>query len=240
MEAFGRGMSTLIDSAYDVLLNLAIHPLALEIDADGARILAVMRENALLTRSRGPYSEENLPPEALAMAEWVALRWSVKPERPDFTIEGGGPWPGLVVSLPVSRVRVHYVVPEGAPPVYQPDPNNVTLTSDIKLALRFLADSLREAAKTLGEEPPVTLSLSYLDDPDHERQIAALPQEHRHLVPPVIPTLDVGRSRCSKRQRAAHDEAVRSVAYSDQPVEALGRTGFTTRIGFARLRDSGS
>lgn len=239
MATTGQGMSALIDAASSVMTDLAIHPLALEIDGDGARVLAVMEESALLTRSRGPYSQDNLPPEAMEMIEWAALRWSMKPEQPEFTIEGGGPWPVLVMVLPVSRVLVRYVVPEDAPPVHQPDPGNVTLTGDTKLALRFLADSLRAAGRALGDEPPVSLTLSYPDDPDYERILASVADDFRNVIPPVIATIDVDRSRCSREQRAAHDEALRSVAYSDQPVEPLGRKGFTTRIGYARLQDSG-
>jgi hypothetical protein len=238
MATTGQGVSALIDAASGVMTDLAMHPLALEIDSDGTRMLAVMNERALLTRSRGPYSQDNLPPEALEMIEWAALRWSTKPEQPEFTIEGGGPWPALVMVLPVSRVMVRYVVPEDAPPVYQPDPGNVTLSGDIKLTLRFLVDSLRAASRMLGDEPPVALTLSFPDDPDYETHVAGIPDEFRHVIPPVVATIELDRSRCSQEQRAAHDEALRSVAYNDQPVEPLGLEGFTTRIGSARLQDS--
>ncbi|MFF4834866.1 hypothetical protein [Streptomyces sp. NPDC001315] len=236
-------MSSLIDAATGVMLELAMHPLTLDIDADGTRLLAMMDEYALLTRSRGPYSPNNLPPEALDTVDWVMLRWSLKsrPQRPEFTIEGGGAWPTLAVRFPSAQVFVRYVVPEAVPPeLYVPDPGNVTLSGDLRMALKQLADSLRAAGRHLGGEPPVTLSLSYPDDPDHERHVASVHEDFRDAFPPVIATVDVDRSRCSREQRAAHDEALREVTSSDQLVERLGDTGFTTRLGFARLRDGGT
>ncbi|GAB3934314.1 hypothetical protein GCM10027614_07100 [Micromonospora vulcania] len=145
MTTTGREPSTLIDAAVRVLRSLAIHPLALDIDDDGARVLTAMPDHALRTRSRGPYSEDNLPPEALAMVDWISLKLSVTPEPVNLTIEGGGPWPRLLLELTASRVVVRYVVPEDSPPGYQPEPNNIGLAGDINIALGYLANSLRAA-----------------------------------------------------------------------------------------------
>ncbi|MFB7369482.1 hypothetical protein ACFC0D_06540 [Streptomyces sp. NPDC056222] len=232
-------MSVLIESACRTMTKLAASPLALEIAPGGARILAVMREHALERRSRGPYSPDNLPPEAISMVEWIALLWSVESERPDFTVEGGGRWPGLVVTLPVSRVRVHYVVPESATWPYPPDPGNKDFGLHLTLALRYVAGSLREAAGRRGEEPPVALSLSYPADPSYAERLASTDEQFHHHLPSVVPTIEVDRSRCSQKQREAHDKALRAVAYADQEVLPLGRSGFTTRVGLGRVQDSG-
>ncbi|MER5702849.1 hypothetical protein ABT023_13020 [Micromonospora sp. NPDC002296] len=240
MTTTAREPSALIDAAVGVMQDLAIHPLALEIDDDGVRILAAMRGHALRTRSRGPYSQDNLPPEALDMAAWIDLRFSVRAEPVELTIEGGGPWPRLLMQLPARRVVVRYVVPEDAPPGYQPEPNEVTLVGDLRLALGYLASSLRRVGARLGGEPAVTLTLSYPDDPNYERNVTGIPEEFRRLIPPVVSNVRVDRSRFSRKQRAAHDEALRESAYSDQPLEPWERHGFTTRIGSARVQVSGS
>jgi hypothetical protein len=142
----GRALSAVLEAACDVMTDLAIYPLALDADTGGAHVLAVMGSRALLTRSRGPYAADNLPPEALSTAESIQLRLSMQAERPEFTVEGGGPWPRLVMVLPSRGVLVRYVVPEEAPPIYQPTPNNATLSGDIKLAIRFVARSLQVAS----------------------------------------------------------------------------------------------
>ncbi|WP_137990857.1 hypothetical protein [Streptomyces vilmorinianum] len=239
MATEGRKVSELIESACAVMSQLAMDPLALEIDPGGTRLLAVMRESSLRVRSRGPYTPDDLPPEALDMIEWLSLLWSMEPERPHCTIAGGGRWPALVVTFPVSWVRVHYLVPEEAPWAYPPHPGNEHLGTDIKLALRYLAGSLREAARESGDEPPVTLSLSFPEDPTYEERAAKVDARFRDILPTVVPTIEVDRSRCSPRQRAAHDKALRTGAYSNQGVAPLGRTGFTARIGNACFRDSG-
>lgn len=236
MTTTGREPSALIGAAVQVMRDLAIHPLALETDGDGTRMLATMRDHALRTRSRGPYSPDNLPPEALEMVEWIGLQFSVRPEPVNLTIEGGGPWPRLLMKLPARRVVVRYVVPEDAPPGYQPEPNNVGLTGDVKLALDYLAASLRTVGERLGREPEVTLALSYPDDPDYERNLAQMPEEFRHLISPVLAVIAVDRRRFSREQRAVHDEALRASTYTDQPLEPRGHRGFTSRIGSARLQ----
>jgi hypothetical protein len=239
MATMGQGMPALIDAVCGVMTDLAIHPLALEIDGHGARVLAVMPERALVRRSRGPYDRDNLPPEVMAVVEWVALRWSGKLEQPEFTIEGGGMWPALVLELHPLRVMVRYVVPEQAPPVHQPERGNVTLSIDVKMALELVGRSLATAAAASGSEPPVSLALSYPDDPDYERNVAAVPADFRRAIPPVVPTIEVDRSRCTPAQRSAHDAALRAVVYTDQQVEPLGDQGFTTRLGSARIQDRG-
>ncbi|MET7704900.1 hypothetical protein [Micromonospora sp. NPDC005413] len=228
--------SALIGAAVRVMRDLAIHPLTLEIDGDGARVLAAMRAEALRTRSRGPYSQDDLPPEAMAMVDWIGLRFSVTSEPVNVTIEGGGPWPRLLVELPARRVVVRYVVPEDAPPGYQPESNNVGLAGDVTIALEYVAKSLRALGGRLRGEPPITLTLTYPDDPDYERNVAQVPEEFRHLISPVLADITVERSRFSRKQRAVHDEALRAAAYTDQPLEPWGRGGLTTRIGSARLR----
>ncbi|MFY1626138.1 hypothetical protein ACN261_10560 [Micromonospora sp. WMMD723] len=220
--------------------DLAVHPLALEIDGTGARVLTTMHAKALRTRSRGPYSPDNLPPEALTMIDWLSLKLSVDPQRVDVTIEGGGPWPRLLLELPDKRVTVRFVVPEDAPPGYQPESNNATLSGDVNIALEFLAGSLRALGGRLHGEPPITLTLSYPDDPHYERNTAGLPAEFRDLVPPVVADLAVDRSRFSRKQRVAHNEALRAAAYDDQPMEPAAGSWFSTRLstrlGAARLR----
>ena len=130
------------------------------------------------------------------------------------------------------------MVPEDAPPGYQPEPNNITLSGDVNIALEFLAGSLRALGGRLRGEPPVTLTLSYPDDPHYERHIAGVPQEFRDLIPPVVADLAVDRSRFSRKQRAAHDDALRAAAYTDQPMEPVAGGGLSTRLGSARLRVS--
>ncbi|WP_386573995.1 hypothetical protein [Streptomyces phyllanthi] len=233
-------MSELIHSACDAMTRLALHPLTLDIDRSGTRITAVMEQYALQRRSRGPYSPDNLPPEAVEMIERVALRLMMLPERPNFTVEGGGRWPALLMTLPDSRVQVRYVVPEDAPPVYQPDLGNVTLSGDTRIMLKYLAESLRLAAGKFRGEPPVTLTLSYPDDPRYEEHTEGVDAEFLDVIPPVLAAFELDRSGCSRKQRAALDDALRTLAYDGQPVEPLGRTGFTTRIGSARLQDSGT
>ncbi|MBM0278234.1 hypothetical protein [Micromonospora tarensis] len=231
----GSEPSALIEAVVRVLRDLAIHPLGLEIDEGGARVLAAMQARALRRRSRGPYTEDNLPPEATEMIEWLGLRLSVRPEPVEVTIEGSGPWPRLLVELPARRVTVRYVVPEDAPPGYQPEPNNVTLAGDVKIALEYLANSLRAVGGRLRGEPPITLTLSYPDDPDYERNVAHVPAEFRHLIAPVVADIAVDRSRFSGKQRAAHDKALRAAAYDDQALKPTTGGGLTTRVGSARL-----
>lgn len=233
-------LSTVLRRACGVMTDLAIHPLEFEADAGGAGMLAVMDRRALVTRSRGPYSAQNPPPEAMATAESVALRLSMLPESPQFTVDVDGPWPRLTVAIEPLRLLVRFVVPEDAPPVYQPKSNNVTLVGDIKMALEQVASSLEVASRELGgQEPPIRITLSYPDDPGYEQTVASLPVEFRDILAPVIPTIELDRTRCGSRERAAHDEALRAVAYSDQRLEPLGRNGFTTRVGSARIRDGG-
>ncbi|MFJ1596502.1 hypothetical protein [Streptomyces sp. NPDC088261] len=230
----GPHISALLLAACETMLDLAVNPLALEADADGVRLLAVMKDHALRTRSRGPYTPEDLPPEAVEMMRWVALRLSQKPERPACTIEGGGVWPALLVELPQSRVTVRYMVPEAAPRVYQSDPGDLTLSGDLRIMLKYTAESLR-----LAGDPPVTLRLGYEDDPRYGEFTEHVVQRFRDTIPPVLAVLAMDRSRCSRKQRAAHDAALRRTALGGQGLEPLGRTGFTTRMGWACLRDTG-
>ena len=234
-------LSTVLRGACGVMTDLAIHPLQFEADAGGAGVVAVMARRALVTRSRGPYSAQNPPPEAMATVESIALRQSLLPESPQFTVEVDGRWPRLAVVFEQLRLLVRYVVPEDAPPVYQPKSNNVTLIGDIKIALEQVASSLEVASRQLGgQEPPIQITLSYPDDPGYEQTVASLPVEFRDVIAPVIPTIELDRTRCDPRARAAHDEALRAAMYSDQRMEPLGRNGFTTRVGSARIRDSGA
>ncbi|ROQ78282.1 hypothetical protein EES39_30705 [Streptomyces sp. ADI92-24] len=228
-------ISALLLAASDTMLNLMIHPLALDVDADGVRLLAVMKDHALRTRSRGPYTPDDLPPEAMEMVRSVALRLSQKPEGEAYTVEGGGVWPALLVELPQSRVTVRYMVPEAAPRVYQPDPGDGTLSSNVRSMLKYTAESLR-----LAGDPPVTLRLGYEDDPRYGEFTEHVGQQFRDTIPPVLAVLAMDRSRCSRKQRAAHDAALRRTAIDGQELEPLGRTGFTTRRGWACLRDTGS
>lgn len=221
------------------MTSLAVYPLIFEAGADGAFIVATMHQNALRARSRGPYSSDNLPPEAMAMIERVALLWSVKPERPEFTVEGGGRWPGLLMSLPASQVTVRFVVPEDAPPVDEPAPNNVGPVGDIKIALRFVAETVRTAARTLGGEPPVSVRLTHPANPNYEADRARMPADFRDFVRPVTPTVELDRGGCGREQLRVHDAAVRSVAYSDQRIEPLGRNGFSTWLGSVCVRALG-
>ncbi|MCE7003762.1 hypothetical protein LWC34_13130 [Kibdelosporangium philippinense] len=232
-------LAEVLEAACDTMAPLGIYPLVFEADSNGAFIVATMHASALRTRSRGPYSPDNLPPEAIAMVERVALLWSVKPEKPEFTVEGGGRWPGLLVLLHASKVTVRFVVPEDAPPVPEPAPNNVGPSGDIKIALRFVAETLRTAAKTLGSEPPMSIRLTHPENPHYESERARLPADFRDFVQPVTPTIELDRSACSGTQLQAHDAAVRSSAYSDQRIEPLGRKGFTTWIGSACVRTAG-
>ncbi|MFG2359268.1 hypothetical protein [Streptomyces sp. NPDC048521] len=231
-------MSSRIDAACHLMLELAIDPLMLEVDADTARMVAMMDDTALRRRSRGPYTPDNLPPEATETIDYVMLRLYHNPERPAFTVEGGGPWPSLLVRFAHSRVVVRYVVPEAAPPVYVRAPGEMDLSGALRMALEKLADSLRAVADRLGAEPPLTVSLSYPDDPDYEANLARFPEDLRHAVAPVIPTLDIDRSGFSARQRAVHDEALRASTFKGG-FEKLGRTGFTMNVGGAHVRDSG-
>ncbi len=229
-------LSLVLHGACRVMTDLAIHPLAFDADAGGAQVLAVMDRRALVTRSRGPYDRDNLPPEVRAAADSVALRLSTRPEHAEYTVELDGPWPRLVVVVEALGVLVRFVVPEDAPPVYQPRSNNVTMVGDIKIALGQVASSLEVASRALGGEPPISVTLSYPDDPDHETKVANLPPDFRDLIAPVIPTIELDRSRCGREERAAHDDALRSVAYSGQAVEA-GSGGISTWVGSARIRD---
>lgn len=232
------GLAATIEAACETMTSLAIYPLAFEADDTGARILSAMGEDALRTRSRGPYAPDNMPPEAVATIERIAFRWSFNPEKPDFTVEGGGQWPRLVMELPASRVWIRFVVPEDAPPIYQPAPNNIGPGSDIKMALGFVAKTLDAAGSALGAEPPMVVRLTFPDNPKYEAEMARLPAEWHHILMPVVPTIELDRRRCSRAQLAAHDEAIRSIAYSDQKIERLGRDGFTTRIASVCVRDS--
>ncbi|MFE7979125.1 hypothetical protein [Streptomyces shenzhenensis] len=235
-DGTGPAVSPLIDAARHVLRELAIDPLALEADSGSARILALMDETALRRRSRGPYSPDNLPPEAMETVDWVVLRMYSNQERPRFTVEGGGPWPSLLVRFDHSRVVVRYIVPEAAPPVYVYDAGDLRTAGGIPLALEALATSLRAAGARLGGEPPLTVSLSYPDDPAYEANVARFPEHLRDAVPPVVPTLDIDRSGCSAGQRAAHDKALRAGTFG-KGFERLGRRGFTMTVGGVRLRD---
>ncbi|MGH3940906.1 MAG: hypothetical protein ACRDTG_20160 [Pseudonocardiaceae bacterium] len=146
-----------------------------------------------------------------------------------------------MVVLPTNGVVIHYVVPEDAPPIYQPKPGNVGLSIDIKLAIRFVAKSLQTASRQLGgTEPPITVTLSHPADPDYDAKLSEMLPEFREHLAPTIPTIELDRGHCSRQQREVHDQILRSIAYSDQTLHPLGRTGFTTLIGFARVQDSGT
>jgi len=215
-------LAAVLTAACETMATLGIFPLRFDADRQGARILAVMRSNLLAERSIGPYSRENLPPEGLALAEMVSWRWYMKRERPGITIELGGMWPQVIVLLPDSGVEVLYVVPEEAPPGYQPEPGDVTAEIDLKLALEVVSRSVDIAEADL----PITVTLTCPPDPDPGG------------ILPVIPTLELDRRDCSARQRVAHNEALRVAAYSGQEFQTVGRTGISTRLGCVRIRDS--
>ncbi|MEV6242451.1 hypothetical protein [Lentzea sp. NPDC051838] len=223
-----------LEAACEVMTSLALYPLIFEAGEDGVFIVATMHENALRSRSRGPYTPDNLPPEVMAMLQRISLKWSIRPETPEFTVEGGGRWPVLLMHLPVSQVTVRFVVPEDAPPIDEPAPNNVGPVGDIKIALRFVAETLRAAASTVGGEPPVSIRLAHPPNPRYEEDRARMPADFRHLVHSVTPTIELDRSLCGPEQLRAHDAAVKSHSYS-QGVEPLGRNGFALWIGGARV-----
>jgi hypothetical protein len=233
----GPNLAELIRATSDVITELALHPLTLDLDRGGALITATMDENALQTRSRGPYSPDNLPPEALSTIDDVLLRWLSEPERPEFAVEGGGAWPVLLVTLPASRVRVRYVVPEDAPPVYRPDPGNGSMSGGIRMTLRYLADAL--ALLNRRTDPPVALTLSYPDDPRYEEHTAGLDGDALDFVPPVVAHFELDGSRLGARERAALGDALRRVLDGGWNVEPLGPHGLTCRFGWARLRYGG-
>ncbi|MCO5971888.1 hypothetical protein [Actinoallomurus soli] len=219
------------------MLDLAIHPLSLVVDAGGARMLAEMPGSALHTRSRGPYTPDNLPPEAVETVKWVALRWSCHPDPPEFTVEGGGRWPRLSALFTARGVLVTFVVPEDASEMYAPEPGQAGVEFHIRLALEQLAKSLRAASRELGGEPPVALSLSYSADPDYEAKAAHVPEPWKRAIPEVMPTINVDRSQWSRKQRAAHDKALRATGYTDQRVDPLRHTGFAVHVISSCLRD---
>lgn len=227
-----RSLSSVLIAACETMLTLAIFPMRFEADPEGARILTVMRSDDLVERSVGPYSPQNLPPECLRLIDLILLRWSMRPERPDFTVAGGGRWPELCMDLPDSGVQVWFVVPEAAPPGYQPPAQDVGVASDVRLTLQFLVRSIAATGKDL----PMAVSLHYPPDPDFEARRARMPAEIADLIPPVIPTVELDRRHCRRRQRKAHDEAVRAIAYKGQKIESPDGSGFSTRIGLARLR----
>jgi hypothetical protein len=218
-------LSAVLTAACDTMTTLGIFPVRFEADAAGARLLAEMPESALRERSTGPYSRENLPPEAVHMVQLVSLRWSSRPERPDLTVGMAGPWPELSLSLPDSRVRVEYVVPEAAPPGWRPERGDATAEIDIKIALEVVARSLGG----VGEELPVRVSLDYPPDPGY----GADPWS----VLPVVPTVVLDRRRCTPQQRAAHNAALRASVYADQPFDSWGASAFRTRVGSAAVQD---
>ncbi len=232
-----RPLASILEATCDAILDLTLFPSVLEADSNGAYVLGVMGEDALRTRSRGPYTPENLPSEVVSTIRFAALRWSVKPERPEFTIEGGGRWPRLLMVLPHSKVSIRFVVPEDAPPIPQPAPHNAGPGGDIRLALEFVVRTLDATRMRTGKEPPLSLRLGFPEDPDYDSKVASVPDEWADLILPVIPTIQLDRRRCSRGQRKAHDDAVRTVAYTGQTIDPLGRHGFTTWLGSARVQD---
>lgn len=238
----GRSLARVLEAACRIMTKLLIYPLSFHADPAGAEILTVMPAKALLTRSRGPYRAGETPPEPQSTADWISLRWSMEPEPPEFTAELGPQWPRLVVAMPYSRVLVRFVVPEEAPPIYQPTDDSAAgnLASDTMRGLRYVARSLEESSQRLaGVEPPMTVTLSYADDPRYEADLAKVPPDFRHLLTPMLPVINLDRRRCSPRQRQLHDEALRSAGYESQTFHPLGRRGFTTQHDRARVEDRG-
>lgn len=227
----GPSLAELVRATSDVVTELALHPLTLDLDRGGALISAAMDETALETRSRGPYSPDNLPPEALSMIDHILLRWMSKPERPEFAVEGGGAWPALLVTLPQSRVRVRYVVPEDAPPVYQPDPGNGSMSVGIRMTLRYLADALALLNRNRRAEPPVALTLSYPDDPRYEEHTAGLDGDALDFVPPVVAHFELDGRRLSAREGAALGDALRRGLWRGAAGRSSSRCGSRAGAG---------
>ncbi|MCO1661077.1 hypothetical protein [Pseudonocardia humida] len=218
-------LSAVLTAARDTLTTLGILPVRFEADESGARVLAVMPDSALQERSTGPYRREEPPPEAMHLVRLISWRWSSRPERPDVTLGMAGPWPELALSLPESRVRIEYVVPEAAPPGWRPEPGHVTAEIDVVMALEVVARSL----DAVGEPLPVRVSLDYPADPGYGTDPRS--------VLPVVPTLVLDRRRCPPHRRAAHNAALRAAAYADQPFDLSGGTAFRTWVGSARIQD---
>ncbi len=206
----------MLRAARDTMAALGMVPVRLEVDGSGARMLAVMPDSALRVRSTGPYGRDEPPPEAMELVRDIGLRWSSRSEQPDLTVGMAGPWPELSLSLPRSRVRVEYVVPEAAPPGWGPGSGRVDVEVDVEMALDAVARSL----DAVGEELPVRVSLDHPTGPGHGG-----------------PTVVLDRRRCAPGQRATHNDALRATAYAGQPFDSPGGTAFRTRVGSVVLQD---
>lgn len=215
--------ASVLAAACETTALLGVFPVRFEAGPGGARVLAVMPAGALVERSTGPYSREDVPPEAVRMVEAITRRWADRPDRPDLTVGMASPWPELTLALPASGVRVVFVVPEAAPPGWRPEPGDSTAEIDVELALEAVARSLAAT----GEDLPVRVSVDYPRDPGHGTDPRS--------VLPVVPTVSLDRRRCTEQQRRAHNDALRAAV--PRPFDLLGGTAFTARLGWARIQD---
>jgi hypothetical protein len=102
---------------------------------------------------------------------------------------------------------------------------------DVKAALGWVAALLRQAG-----EPPVRVDVSYAGDPDLQAQRAQLPPEAQAAFPPLVGTVGVDLRGCGRREKHAFDAAARAAIPAGQPVDWSRGGGFTTTLGFARVR----
>lgn len=232
-------MATLSDSllaANKIMSRLGILPLAFEAASGRTEILADMPEDAVNPPIWSAHRSRTLFTRAVEIISIQMLDF----RSLHFSVVSHGRWSRLMMSIPNGHVRVRFVVPDDAPPMYRPDPGNATLSIHLYDSLEFLSDSLLVAARyTGGMEPPAMISLSYPEDPEYEAKLARVAEEFRSRVPPIIPTLEIDRSCYRKSERTAHDKALRSVTEPHLPIEKLGRTGFEVRRGYVQIQDSG-
>jgi hypothetical protein len=240
-------LSAILEASCKIMNGLLLCPCTLRADANGAEMLTTTRPSDLRTRSRGPYPPDaaaDLPPEAASTVRWISLRWDMTTlhERPEVTAKLGGQWPRVELVAPASRVLVQYVVPEDAPRINLPASESAVdnLTSHTMQALRFVASTLAASRRFPGKEPPMTVTLRYADDPAYEAALARTPPNFRELLSPVLPVVDLDRRQCSRRHRAAHDQAMRSVGYQGHRFDPVRRDGFITSYQGARVQDRGT
>jgi hypothetical protein len=227
----GHRLPLVLATATDAMTVLGVHPLRFEADPAGASMIAVMPSAVLYQRSRGPYRAERPPPEAVRLAELISLRYGGRIDRPelDLDLDLDARWARLrlTMRLPTGTVRITFVVPEDAPPGWQPPAGDVTVPIGLKIALEAIAGSVQG----LGADVPMSVVLSY-------------PSGSPPGLPglPVVPTLDLDRQAMPPEVRKRHGrllESMPGIRAGGGLLRALGRRRFEVWSGVVRIRDAG-
>ncbi|PWI20253.1 hypothetical protein DI272_01585 [Streptomyces sp. Act143] len=184
----------------------AYFPVSMALRGDVFEAVFMMREGDLGHRTRGPYSPEQPPHDAIG---WVQLRtgMGMAGRFPSFRVEAGGHWPRIHVALSGTSVRGLIVMPEEvtAEAVNAPYLGKWQdqACADIRIGLDYLAEWLASCHHEAGgTAPSIDLDLVYRPF-DYEASLARYDLRMRELIPPVRPVLELRWRSATPAQRRA-------------------------------------